>query len=68
MWKRFITWMKSFFWKQDLELSIVGLQNAGKTTLVNTLSTGTFDEDTIPTIGILLKIYKKYLFFQLLIS
>jgi ADP-ribosylation factor-like protein 8 len=30
----------------------VGLQSAGKTTLVNTLATGKFDEeDTIPTIG-----------------
>ncbi|EGR28125.1 hypothetical protein IMG5_183110 [Ichthyophthirius multifiliis] len=32
-------------------MSIVGLQNAGKSTLVNTFATGKFDEDTIPTIG-----------------
>lgn len=49
--KRFLDWCKSLFWKQELELSIVGLQNAGKTTLVNTISTGKFEEDTIPTIG-----------------
>ena len=46
-----LDWFKSLFWKKELELSIVGLQNAGKSTLVNTLSTGKFDEDTIPTIG-----------------
>ena len=34
-----------------MELSIIGLQNAGKTTFVNILSTSEFDEDTIPTIG-----------------
>ena len=49
--KRILDWLKSFFWLKELELSIVGLQNAGKTTLVNTISTGKFEEDTIPTIG-----------------
>ena len=29
----------------------MGLQNAGKTTLVKAITDGTFDEDTIPTIG-----------------
>ena len=44
-------WLKSLFWNKELEISIIGLQNAGKSTLVNTLATGKFDEDTIPTIG-----------------
>jgi ADP-ribosylation factor-like protein 8 len=51
MLSKFVDWIKSFFWNKELELSIIGLQNAGKTTLANTLSTGKFDEDTIPTIG-----------------
>lgn len=34
-----------------MELTILGLQNAGKTTLVNILSTGDFTEDRIPTVG-----------------
>jgi GTPase SAR1 family protein len=34
-----------------LEIALVGLQNAGKTTLVNTIATGKYEEDTIPTIG-----------------
>ncbi|KRX04149.1 P-loop containing nucleoside triphosphate hydrolase [Pseudocohnilembus persalinus] len=49
---KLVSWVKSLFWNKELELSIVGLQNAGKTTLVNTMATGKFEEDTIPTIGL----------------
>ena len=49
--KNFFSWIASKFWNKELELSIIGLQNAGKSTLTNTLATGEFDEDTIPTIG-----------------
>ena len=49
--KNFFSWIASKFWNKELELSIIGLQNAGKSTLMNTLATGEFDEDTIPTIG-----------------
>ena len=49
--KQFVNWIYKKFWNKEIELAIVGLQNAGKTTLTNTLTTGTFDEDTIPTIG-----------------
>lgn len=34
-----------------MELSLIGLQNAGKTSLVNVLTTGAFHEDMIPTVG-----------------
>lgn len=34
-----------------MELSLIGLQNAGKTSLVNVLTTGTFHEDMMPTVG-----------------
>lgn len=37
----------------------MGLQNAGKTTLLGSLATGEYDEDTIPTIGFNLKEIKK---------
>lgn len=47
MWE----WLKSAFFNKELEISIVGLQSAGKSTLVNSLATGAFEEDTIPTIG-----------------
>jgi ADP-ribosylation factor-like protein 8 len=34
-----------------MEVTLVGLQNSGKTTLVNVLATGQFNEDMIPTVG-----------------
>jgi ADP-ribosylation factor family len=41
----------SLFFKKEMELSLIGLQNAGKTSLVNVLATGAFHEDMIPTVG-----------------
>ena len=49
--KKFFGWVYSKLWSRELEISIIGLQNAGKSTLTNTLATGEFDEDSIPTIG-----------------
>ncbi|KAF9161583.1 ADP-ribosylation factor-like protein 8B [Actinomortierella ambigua] len=34
-----------------MELTLVGLQNSGKTTLVNVIASGQFSEDMIPTVG-----------------
>ena len=51
LFNSFIDWIKSLFWKQEMELTLVGLQNSGKTTLVNVISSGTFQEDMIPTVG-----------------
>ncbi|KAJ3208042.1 ADP-ribosylation factor-like protein 8B [Dinochytrium kinnereticum] len=34
-----------------MELTLVGLQNSGKTTLVNVIANGSFSEDMIPTVG-----------------
>lgn len=48
---KMMDWLRSLFFNKELELCIVGLQYAGKSTMVNSLSTGSFDEDTIPTIG-----------------
>ena len=41
----------SLFFHKEMELSLIGLQNAGKTSLVNVLTTGQFHEDMIPTVG-----------------
>jgi len=49
--KNLFSWLSSIFFNTERELTILGLQNAGKTTLVNVLANGKFDEDTIPTIG-----------------
>eukprot|EP01132_Coremiostelium_polycephalum_P005612 gene5612-6984_t len=38
-----------------MELTLVGLQGSGKTTLVNVFSSGSYTEDTIPTIGFNMK-------------
>jgi len=46
-----LDWLRSFFFKQEMELTLVGLQNSGKTTLVNVVATGGFSEDMIPTVG-----------------
>ncbi|XP_010528555.1 PREDICTED: ADP-ribosylation factor-like protein 8B isoform X2 [Tarenaya hassleriana] len=34
-----------------MELSLVGLQNGGKTSLVNAIAAGSYSEDMIPTVG-----------------
>jgi ADP-ribosylation factor-like protein 8 len=44
------SWLKSF-WQQELEMSIVGLQNAGKSTFIQVLQKGEYVEDMIPTVG-----------------
>lgn len=33
-----VNWFKSLFWKQEMELTLVGLQNSGKSTLVHVIS------------------------------
>jgi ADP-ribosylation factor-like protein 8 len=33
--KSLLDWLRSLFWKEEMELTMVGLQNSGKTTLVN---------------------------------
>ncbi|KAK6127452.1 hypothetical protein DH2020_038801 [Rehmannia glutinosa] len=51
LWDSFLNWLRSLFFKQEMELSLVGLQNAGKTSLVNVVATGGYSEDMIPTVG-----------------
>lgn len=50
-----LDWLRSFFFKREMELSLIGLQNAGKSSLVNVLTTGQFVEDMIPTVGFNMK-------------
>lgn len=49
--QRILDWFKSLFWKEEMELTLVGLQNSGKTTFVNLIASGQFSEDMIPTVG-----------------
>eukprot|EP00128_Syssomonas_multiformis_P009735 Colp12_sorted_trinity150504_noHs@28836 len=46
-----LDWFRSLFWKEEMELTLVGLQNSGKTTFVNVIASGQFNEDMIPTVG-----------------
>ncbi|KAG0216618.1 ADP-ribosylation factor-like protein 8B [Mortierella sp. GBA43] len=38
-------------YETEMELTLVGLQNSGKTTLVNVIASGQYSEDMIPTVG-----------------
>lgn len=55
LWDSLLNWLRSLFFKQEMELSLVGLQNAGKTSLVNAIATGGYTEDMIPTVGFNMK-------------
>ncbi|XP_016558878.1 ADP-ribosylation factor-like protein 8a isoform X2 [Capsicum annuum] len=55
LWEAFLNWLRSLFFKQEMELSLIGLQNAGKTSLVNVIATGGYSEDMIPTVGFNMK-------------
>ncbi|KAG0254142.1 ADP-ribosylation factor-like protein 8B [Mortierella polycephala] len=46
-----LNWLRGLFFKTEMELTLVGLQNSGKTTLVNVIASGQFSEDMIPTVG-----------------
>eukprot|EP00033_Pygsuia_biforma_P001530 GCRY01001725.1.p1 GENE.GCRY01001725.1~~GCRY01001725.1.p1 ORF type:complete len:186 (-),score=30.30 GCRY01001725.1:365-922(-) len=52
-------WFRGLFWSKEMELTLVGLHGAGKTTLVNVLASGEFDEDMIPTVGFNMRKVKK---------
>ncbi|CAI9780795.1 unnamed protein product [Fraxinus pennsylvanica] len=51
LWEAFLNWLRSIFFKQEMEISLIGLQNAGKTSLLNVVATGGYSEDMIPTVG-----------------
>ncbi|KNA18923.1 hypothetical protein SOVF_066280 [Spinacia oleracea] len=55
VWEALLNWLRSLFFKQEMELSLIGLQNAGKTSLVNVVATGGYSEDMIPTVGFNMK-------------
>jgi len=35
---RLLDWFKALFWKEEMELTLVGLQYSGKTTFVNVIA------------------------------
>ena len=50
-WSRLWNWLISLFWKKEMSITILGLSNAGKSTLVRALM-GSPTDDTVPTIGV----------------
>ena len=44
------SWIRGF-WQQEMEMSIVGLQNAGKSTFIHVIQKGEYVPDMIPTVG-----------------
>ncbi|KAI9220581.1 P-loop containing nucleoside triphosphate hydrolase protein [Blastocladiella britannica] len=50
-----LSWIRSLFFQQEMEVTLVGLQASGKSTLVNVIASGEFTEDTIPTLGFNMK-------------
>lgn len=55
IFQRILDWIKSLFWKEEMEITLVGLQYSGKTTFVNVIATGQYCEDMIPTVGFNMK-------------
>lgn len=56
---RFWDWLLSFFWSTELDITVIGLQNAGKTSLVRVLAGGEFTIETMPTVGFNMKKVRK---------
>jgi ADP-ribosylation factor-like protein 8 len=42
LFSSFLEWLKSIFFRQEMEVTVVGLQNSGKTTLVKVISVSYF--------------------------
>lgn len=38
MLNRVLDWIRSLFWSEEMELTLVGLQGSGKTTFVNVIA------------------------------
>ncbi|BGP52000.1 hypothetical protein JCM10450v2_007971 [Rhodotorula kratochvilovae] len=59
MFRAFLDWLRSLFWSTTLDVACIGLQNAGKTSLVNVLTNNQFSESMIPTVGFNLRKIQK---------
>ena len=47
----FFDWIRSLFWSKEMDITVLGLQNAGKTSFVNVIANSQFHENMISTIG-----------------
>ncbi|GAA5997685.1 ADP-ribosylation factor-like protein [Rhodotorula paludigena] len=59
IFRAFFDWLRALFWSTQLDVACIGLQNAGKTSLVNVLTDNAFSESMIPTVGFNLRKVQK---------
>ncbi|KAF2720105.1 ras small GTPase [Polychaeton citri CBS 116435] len=59
IFKRIYDWLLRLFWATEMDISMIGLQNAGKTSLLRVLAGGEFTIDSIPTVGFNMKRVQK---------
>jgi len=45
------SWFQSLFWQQEMEIAVLGCEKAGKSSFVNVINTGSFEENLMPTVG-----------------
>ncbi|EJT52100.1 hypothetical protein A1Q2_03308 [Trichosporon asahii var. asahii CBS 8904] len=55
----FFEWLWSLFWSKHIEITIIGLQASGKTSLVNVIGSGQWSEDVVPTVAFNLRQVRK---------
>ncbi|KAI1345195.1 ADP-ribosylation factor 1 [Xylariaceae sp. FL0016] len=55
LFRRVYDWLLRTFWATEMDVTMIGLQNAGKTSLLRVLSGGEFTIDSIPTVGFNMK-------------
>ncbi|UKZ81382.1 hypothetical protein TrVFT333_009154 [Trichoderma virens FT-333] len=55
LFRKVYDWLLRTFWAMEMEVTMVGLQNAGKTSLLRVLAGGEFTLDSIPTVGFNMK-------------
>ncbi|KAI1365707.1 ADP-ribosylation factor family-domain-containing protein [Xylaria arbuscula] len=55
LFRKVYDWLLRTFWASEMDVTMIGLENAGKTSLLRVLSGGEFTIDSIPTVGFNMK-------------
>ncbi|KAK3300471.1 P-loop containing nucleoside triphosphate hydrolase protein [Chaetomium fimeti] len=55
LFRKVYDWLLRTFWATEMDVTMIGLQNAGKTSLLRVISGGEFAIDSIPTVGFNMK-------------
>ncbi|KAH9909000.1 P-loop containing nucleoside triphosphate hydrolase protein [Xylariomycetidae sp. FL2044] len=55
IFRKVYDWLLRTFWATEMDVTMIGLQNAGKTSLLRVLSGSEFTIDSIPTVGFNMK-------------